>query len=420
MPDDQVQIQAAVSEMQTQITAFQAAIEGNSQSGLFKQAPFSGMPNEDIAEWLAKFDRLAGFYNWNDVKKLNALTFNLSGPALAWYQTLPAETAADISAVTKGLKERFGATNLEFIFRQELNARKQGPNEPLSLFTEDIIRKCQRLSLTDKEMMNVFINGLSDDIKNHVILNQPKTFADADNLARLRDAVSSNSGGRTSLPAAQSVLQDQRIKELEGQVNLLISLAAQKKPLTVSSPPVHALSFEHSGLPVDNANELHFASKTLPSQFDVDAPTLVTNLKNEIVAAIQGGFQNQQSSFRWGQPQQQRFQGGARGRNLRTTDGQPICNVCQQVGHVARYCNFRLAPQGNPAAQQASFRSQPRFRMPFPSQNQPRFYANQSQPQFYNQPQYQSSQPQFQYQPRFQVDQNQQHLNGAGSSTWGN
>ena len=54
----------------------------------------------------------------------------------------------------------------------------------------------------------------------------------------------------------------------------------------------------------------------------------------------------------------------------------------KQVGHVACYCNFRSAPQGNPAAQHNSFRSQPRFRMPFLSQNQPRFYANRSQPQF--------------------------------------
>ena len=94
--------------------------------------------------------------------------------------------------------------------------------------------------------MNMFINGSSDDIKNHVILNQPKTFVDADNLACLCDAVSTNSGACTSLHAAQSVLQDQRIKEIEGQVNLLISLTAQKKSLTVSSPPVHALSFENS------------------------------------------------------------------------------------------------------------------------------------------------------------------------------
>ncbi len=27
-----------------------------------------------------------------------------------------------------------------------------------------------------------------------------------------------------------------------------------------------------------------------------------------------------------------------RGRNLRTTDGQPICNNCRRVGHVAKYC----------------------------------------------------------------------------------
>ena len=38
------------------------------------------------------------------------------------------------------------------------------------------------------------------------------------------------------------------------------------------------------------------------------------------------------------------------GRNLRTTDGQPICNGCRKVGHMARYCresgmaNDLLAP----------------------------------------------------------------------------
>ena len=28
-------------------------------------------------------------------------------------------------------------------------------------------------------------------------------------------------------------------------------------------------------------------------------------------------------------------------RNLRTTDGQPVCNCCLRVGHVAKYCRNR-------------------------------------------------------------------------------
>ena len=124
----------------------------------------------------------------------------VGGPALAWYQTLPSETVNDFPALVIALKERFRAQNLDFILRQDLYARKQGLNEPLAMFTEDIIKRCQRLSLSDVEIMNIFINGLKKEIKNHVILNQPKSFAETDNVARLRAAVSSTSVSENQNP----------------------------------------------------------------------------------------------------------------------------------------------------------------------------------------------------------------------------
>ena len=63
------------------------------------------------------------------------------------------------------LKEKFRAQNLDFIHRQEHCACKQGPNEPLVMFTEDIIKKCQHLTLSDPKMTNLFINGLNNEIK---------------------------------------------------------------------------------------------------------------------------------------------------------------------------------------------------------------------------------------------------------------
>ncbi len=86
----------------------QAAFEGNSQSGLFKQQTFMGMRNEDINKWLAKFERLAKFYMWNEAKKLNALIFNFGGPASAWFETLSEEEKNNFYAVVLGLKNRFG------------------------------------------------------------------------------------------------------------------------------------------------------------------------------------------------------------------------------------------------------------------------------------------------------------------------
>ena len=58
----------------------------------------------------------------------------------------------------------------------------------------------------------------------------------------------------------------------------------------------------------------------------------------------------------------------ARGRNLRTTDGQPICNYCQRVGHVSKYCNYRMQPPA-PMFQnqhQESIQSATKFRPSLP------------------------------------------------------
>ena len=297
-------MEEVVSEIQTQLTAVQAALEGNTQSGLFQLRSFNGLPNEDINEWLSRFETLAKFHNWSQAKRLNALPLSLGGPAKAWYDTMPPETVGDFRTLTQGLKERFGSQSLEFLFRQELFARKQGPSEPLSLYTEDVIRKCQRLGLSDKDLMNAFINGLCEDTKNHVILSQPKSFAEAENLARLREAVSKTSSSPFS--GAQSVLHEQRLKELENNVNLLVSLAAQKKgQIQAPRPNFGSIS---SGFPPNPPSNT--ASSAL-------------NLKEEIIAAINTGFQNIQHPLKG---KNQYFHKGELKQHVAEICGRPMVN----------------------------------------------------------------------------------------------
>ena len=327
------QLQSTVDNLQTQLSAVQAAIDGSTNSSLFKQPPFNGFKTEDINEWLAKFEKLSKLYSWTNAKRLGALPLMLGGPALAWYQTLPSETANDFPALIVPLKERFRAQNLDLFLRQELYACKQGLNEPLAMFTEDIIKRCQRLSLLDVEMMNISINGLKKEIKNNVILNQPKSFAEADNLARLRAAFSSTSVSENQTLENVSQ-QEQRIKELEGQVNLLLTFQKQQPK------PVHALdsSFE-ANCPFQNGpNDYSNAFTNMSYGYNPFRTT-----KPDMIAAIDNRFQ-QPVSF-GPQYAKRSFQYTARGRNLRTTDGQPICNFCQRVRHVSRYCRQRQSNQ---------------------------------------------------------------------------
>ena len=320
--------QISVHELQSQMSAMQAALEGNSQSSLFKPKMFNGFPTEDVNEWLLQFERYSKFYSWSNQKRLNAISLLLGGSALAWFRTLPDDITSDFNELVEELKKRFGSQSLEFLFRQELYARKQGPSEPLALYTEDIIRKSQRLSLSDKDMMNIFVNGLNESTKTHVILNQPKTFADAENLARLRDSVSKTSA--PSFPQMPSSIppQEQRIKELEGQVNLLFSIA--NKNACLEMPQSHIVSAAPN--PATN-------NTVSAPMHSINPPADLQNFKHDIIAAIQTGLKDAHRSSQ--NSNQTKFMPpGAlvRGRNLRTNDGRPICNICNRVGHVARYC----------------------------------------------------------------------------------
>ncbi len=154
-----------VNQLQNQLAAVQAAIEGNAQSNLFQLRQFHGLANEDINDWLSRFETLAKFNNWSAAKRLSALSLSLGGSAKAWYDLQPPETTNDLNSLTKELRARFGTKTLEFLFGQELFARKQGVNEPLSVYTEDILRKSQRIDLPDNDVMNIFISGLSTEIK---------------------------------------------------------------------------------------------------------------------------------------------------------------------------------------------------------------------------------------------------------------
>ena len=263
------------------------------------------------------------------------------------------------------------------------------------MFTEDIIKRCQRLSLLDVKMMNIFINGLKKEIRNHVILNQPKSFAEADNLVRLRTAVLSTSVSENQ--NGENVFQqEQRIKELEGQVNLLLTFQKQQPK------PAHALdsSFE-ANCPFQNGPNDY--SNAFTNMSYGHNPFRTT--KPDMIAAIDNRFQ-QPVPF---SPQyaKRSFQNNARGHNLRTTDGQPICNFCQRVGHVSRYCRQRQSNQNQ--HQPKSWQRQSHFESDRFENPPQRFDQPCSQQVCYGAPHFQPSQSSF-----------QQNVNGNGSSRPGN
>ena len=220
-------------------------MKGKCRHLYFGPKTFSDLGYDDATDFISKFERYCIFYNWSNAKKLAAISLLFEGPALAWYQTLANETKNNYNNLIDALCGQFASASAQFLQRQELNEQKQGNRENCSSYTKDIIRKCSRLGLTDIDRMNNFISGLNHDLKSHVILNRPQSFKKAESLASLKESVnqSETTSSRMHLPSertnrdnptvgsysANQDQQQQRITELEGQVQLLMAAVSRPK-----------------------------------------------------------------------------------------------------------------------------------------------------------------------------------------------
>ena len=61
----------------------QAVIQGTSHSDLFKLSSCHGCPQQDVREWIKKFEQISKFYGWSNTRKSNVIPLALDGPACA-------------------------------------------------------------------------------------------------------------------------------------------------------------------------------------------------------------------------------------------------------------------------------------------------------------------------------------------------
>lgn len=163
---------------------------------------FDGNPVADALVWLENFRRIAKLNNWSDELQLNAFPLYLQGIANAWFLALPATISGDLNELFTAFQERFASGPQDWILSQQLSARKHFPNQPINDYITDITRLCKRLKLSDAETVRCFIEGLQGDLQAYISLGRPKTFQEAESLARMKDIVNRRQG----VTETQSVL----------------------------------------------------------------------------------------------------------------------------------------------------------------------------------------------------------------------
>lgn len=142
--------------------------------------------------WFDSFSRVANINNWSKENQINAFPLFLSGIALAWFLSLSEDIKSDLGKLQAAFQERFASQSHDWILCQQLSTRKQAKGEPIAEYIADITRLCQRPRLSDADSVRSFIRGLQPDIQSYVTLARPKSFQEAESLARMEELVGNN------------------------------------------------------------------------------------------------------------------------------------------------------------------------------------------------------------------------------------
>ena len=264
-----------------------------------KPVPFFGKLEEDIDAWIKNFDRIARANFWTDERKCVTIPAFLRDQAADLYESLDDDIKDDYRSVCDALRERFIPKELQSLYYSNLFGCRQTESQTVDDYAANISKLATRAYMDmprrQKETLTKehFVQGLKPEIKRYVLLSNPQTFEEAFRHAKREECN-----------------------------NFLVS-GSRTNVATMSYEP-------------HRTEELQKSIADLTAQVSVMATEV-------------GRFMSKQQYAPAGQGQYRGGSGRGRGRgrgyrprsdrNLRTTDGRPICNICQKVGHIAIRCN---------------------------------------------------------------------------------
>ena len=155
--------------------------------------------------------------------------------------------------------------------------------------------------------MRYFVQGLRPEIKEEVLMRQPKSFEEAENLGRLKVAVKESND-----------IKDQHHRQQDQTIQMLVEkVASLSAKLSQPTSPVVAATSYQSNSPLEQIlQKLQSEIKRLEDRMDRRFDGLVRRY----------GGNNQPRQSQYGQ------------RTSRTRDGRPICCTYGQAGHISRNC----------------------------------------------------------------------------------
>ena len=265
-----------------------------SPHGLQKPPCFSG--DGDPLTFLNLYDNYAELLGWDEPRKLRTLPLYTTGAALPWFESLAVAHKDTWDHFIDAFNIKYDNPQEHFFLRQQLGTTKMMPNESVEEYFNKMNRLFRKLTLDPPSSLHYFISGLPPQILEWVIQKEPATLEQAKNFAQIKQ-------------------------------NLLVSAETNQGS-------VHAINKTHQSGNENTqvARQMHDMTEKMcrmeqrfhdMTNFLDQRPTNSTPPRQPYVPGPRPINQNTPYSP-WLRPG-------------RTTDGQPICYACNQVGHT-QYC----------------------------------------------------------------------------------
>lgn len=262
---------------------------------------FFGEPGDDIEKWLKSFDRISKANGWSQKRQCDILPAFLRDRAAEFYDELPDRQQNNLDELKTALIEHFIPKEARRFYYADLYSRRQGETEPSEDFGREIQQLVRRayaempVEHQDTLMREHFVNGLRPALKRIVLISDPKDFQKALEVAKREEINDQVSNG--SAPWVRSVPSSSQ----------------------ACAAPIAAISGE----------------QRLNDRMD----RLESLVEKLAVAVAESKRPAPEKPPNFGR----KYNWNSSDRNLRCTDGRPICNYCKKVGHVEPKCREKIA-----------------------------------------------------------------------------
>ncbi|XP_071687166.1 uncharacterized protein [Rutidosis leptorrhynchoides] len=157
---------------------------GSSQLTRFTKVEFPRFDGSDVKEWLYRCRQFFEIDNLEDEEKIRIVSIHLYKKALTWHQQfIKLNGQVDWEVYEQAILKRFGTT-IEDPMAELKNLRQTGS---IDSYYEEFEALLNKVELTVKQAVSLFLGGLQKEIELTVRMFKPKTLEEAYGLSKFQE-----------------------------------------------------------------------------------------------------------------------------------------------------------------------------------------------------------------------------------------